>query len=85
MRGRKKPGAPKVAVIAALVSSKSSSTTSWPLNGAVVIALRKPDGRFDITPSPDVPIEVGDVVIAIGTEPELRALEDVFSTKTLAV
>jgi len=39
MRGRKKPGAPKVAVIAALVSSKSSSTTSWPLNGAVVIAL----------------------------------------------
>jgi voltage-gated potassium channel len=53
--------------------------------GAVVIALRKPDGRFDITPNPDEPVEVGDVVIAIGTEPELRALEDVFSTRAVGV
>jgi voltage-gated potassium channel len=53
--------------------------------GAVVIALRKPDGTFDITPSPDEQIEVGDVVIAIGTEPELRALEDIFSTRTVGV
>jgi voltage-gated potassium channel len=53
--------------------------------GAVVIALRKPDGRFDITPNPDEQIEVGDVVIAIGTEPELRLLEDVFSSRTVGV
>jgi voltage-gated potassium channel len=53
--------------------------------GAVVIALRKPDGRFDITPNPDEEIHVGDVVIAIGTEPELRALEEVFSTRTVSV
>jgi voltage-gated potassium channel len=53
--------------------------------GAVVIALRKPDGTFDITPSPDERIEVGDVVIAIGTEPELRALEDMFATRTVGV
>jgi voltage-gated potassium channel len=53
--------------------------------GAVVIALRKPDGRFDITPNPDEPVDVGDVVIAIGTEPELRALEDVFSTRAVGV
>ena len=53
--------------------------------GAVVIALRKPDGRFEITPNPDERIEVGDVVIAIGTEPELQALEEVFSTRTVAV
>jgi voltage-gated potassium channel len=53
--------------------------------GAVVIALRKPDGRFDITPNPDERIDVGDVVIAIGTEPELRALEDVFSAQTVAL
>jgi voltage-gated potassium channel len=52
--------------------------------GAVVIALRKPDGRFDITPNPDEPIEAGDVVIAIGTEPELRALEDLFADKAVA-
>jgi voltage-gated potassium channel len=48
--------------------------------GAVVIALRKPDGTFDVTPSPDVAIEAGDVLIAIGTEPELKALEDLFAT-----
>jgi len=48
--------------------------------GAVVIALRKPDGTFDVTPSPDAPIEAGDVLIAIGTEPELKALEDLFAT-----
>ena len=53
--------------------------------GAVVIAVRKPDGRFEITPDPDERIEVGDVVIAIGTEPELRALEEVFSTRTVGV
>ncbi|HZO97124.1 MAG TPA: TrkA family potassium uptake protein [Gaiellaceae bacterium] len=52
--------------------------------GAVVIALRKPDGRFEITPNPDEPVDVGDVVIAIGTEPELQALEDVFSSQAVA-
>ena len=39
--------------------------------GAVVIALRKADGTFDTTPSPDAPIEVGDVLIAIGTPDEI--------------
>jgi voltage-gated potassium channel len=52
--------------------------------GAVVIALRKPDGSFEITPNPDERIDVGDVVIAIGTEPELQALENVFSTSVVA-
>jgi len=49
--------------------------------GAVVVALRKPDGRFDTTPNPDISIEVGDTLIAIGTEPELRALEDLFAPR----
>ena len=47
--------------------------------GAVIIALRKRDGSFDVTPSPDEKIEPGDVLIAIGTEPELKALEDLFA------
>jgi voltage-gated potassium channel len=47
--------------------------------GAVVIALRKPDGFFDVTPSPDERIEAGDVLIAIGTEPELKALVDLLA------
>jgi voltage-gated potassium channel len=55
------------------------------VTGAVVIALRKPDGRFEITPNPDERIEIGDVVIAIGTEPELQALEEIFSTRAVGV
>src|SRR5262249_3266288 len=53
--------------------------------GAVVIALGKPDGTFDITPNPDERIEVGDVVIAIGTEPELQALGDLSATRAVGV
>ncbi len=49
--------------------------------GAVIVALRKRDGSFDTTPNPDVPLEVGDVLIAIGTEPELHALEDLFAPR----
>jgi voltage-gated potassium channel len=51
--------------------------------GAVVIALRKVDGSFDVTPNPDVTLAAGDVLIAIGTEPELKALEDLFATGTV--
>ena len=53
--------------------------------GAVIIALRRPDGSFEVTPNPDQRIDAGDVVIAIGTEPELQALEDVFSTQAVGV
>ncbi len=49
--------------------------------GAVIVALRKRDGSFDTTPNPDVPLDVGDVLIAIGTEPELHALEDLFAPR----
>ncbi len=49
--------------------------------GAMIVALRKPDGSFDTTPNPDVRIEVGDVLIAIGTEPELQALEEMFARR----
>lgn len=52
--------------------------------GAVVIAIRKPDGTFDVTPNPDVTIEVGDVLIVIGKEPELKLLEDLFALETIA-
>ena len=47
--------------------------------GAVVIALRQAEGTFVVTPSPDIAIAAGDVLIAIGTEPTLKALEDLFA------
>ena len=47
--------------------------------GAIVIALRKADGSFDTTPEPDTPIEVGDVLIGVGSPDEIQALEDLFA------
>jgi voltage-gated potassium channel len=49
--------------------------------GALVIAVHKPDGRFDATPSPDAELEVGDVVIAVGTVAELQQLEELFAER----
>ena len=46
--------------------------------GALVVALRKPDGSFDTTPSADAVLEAGDIMIAVGTASELQALEDLF-------
>jgi voltage-gated potassium channel len=49
--------------------------------GAVIVALRKPDGTFDSTPDPEVVLEAGDVLIAAGSSDELRALEDLFAPR----
>jgi voltage-gated potassium channel len=49
--------------------------------GALVVALRKPDGSFDTTPEPDTPIEIGDVLIGVGSPDEIRALEDLFGPR----
>jgi voltage-gated potassium channel len=47
--------------------------------GAIIVALRKRDGTFDTTPSPDELIEPGDVLIGVGTPAEIRQLEDFFA------
>ena len=47
--------------------------------GAIVVALRKPDGSFDTTPEPDTPLGVGDVLIGVGSPDEIRRLEDLFA------
>ncbi len=47
--------------------------------GAIVVALRKLDGTFDTTPEPDTPIDVGDVLIGVGSADELQRLEDLFA------
>jgi voltage-gated potassium channel len=43
--------------------------------GALVLALRRGDGAFVSNPPPDTRFQPGHVVIAIGTEAELAALE----------
>ena len=49
--------------------------------GAVIVALRKGDGTFDTTPDPEAVLEVGDVMIAVGTAAELRRLEELFAPR----
>jgi voltage-gated potassium channel len=52
--------------------------------GAVIIAVRKRDGRFETTPNPDMTLEPGDVLIAAGTDEELRALDELFFAEAVA-
>jgi voltage-gated potassium channel len=49
--------------------------------GALVVALRKPDGTFDTTPEPDTPLAVGDVLIGVGSPDEIQKLEDLFGPR----
>jgi voltage-gated potassium channel len=54
-------------------------------SGALVIALRKADGTFDVTPGPDAVFEEGDVVIGVGTTEEMRRLEEYFAPREAVV
>jgi voltage-gated potassium channel len=47
--------------------------------GAIIIAVRKPDGTFDTTPEPEATLDPGDVLIGVGTPDELARLEDLFA------
>ena len=49
--------------------------------GAVIVALRKGDGRFDATPDPDAVLETDDVIIAAGSADELHLLEELFAPR----
>ena len=51
------------------------------VTGAMIVALRKQDGTFDTTPTPEALLGVGDVMIAAGTPEELRRLEELFAPR----
>jgi len=42
--------------------------------GALVLAIRRPDGTFVTNPTPEDSLHAGDVLISVGTEEQLRAL-----------
>ncbi len=50
--------------------------------GAVILAVRQAQGTVAITPDPDARLDVGDVLIAVGTEQELRRLEQLFAPQS---
>jgi voltage-gated potassium channel len=47
--------------------------------GALIVAIRKHDGTFDVTPSADAVLEAGDVIIGVGTSEEMAKLEELFA------
>jgi voltage-gated potassium channel len=44
--------------------------------GALILALRDADGEFTTNPPPETVLEAGQILIAIGTEVQLKALAD---------
>ena len=42
--------------------------------GCLVLAIRRPDGSFTPNPSPEAEVAAGDVLIGVGTAPQLAAL-----------
>lgn len=46
------------------------------VTGALVLAMRQRDGGFRTNPTPDAVVEPGEVLIAIGTEVQLKALAE---------
>ena len=46
----------------------------------MVVALRRNAGTFETTPPPDARLEAGDVMVAVGTPEELRALEELVAS-----
>jgi len=53
--------------------------------GATILAVRHArTGAFDTNPSPDLRLEAGDMVIAIGTFAEMAKLEELIATPPTA-
>jgi voltage-gated potassium channel len=52
------------------------------LSGALVLAVRRGDGTFVSIPGPEVALEPGTTLIAIGTGPQLVALESLLDGET---
>jgi len=53
--------------------------------GAVVVALRRAEGAFEMTPGDEIRLAQGDVVIGVGTADEMRRLEQLFAPREATV
>jgi len=50
--------------------------------GAVVLAIKRRDGIFDLQPGPSSTIQKGDVLVVIGTQGQLDALEKLITSES---
>jgi voltage-gated potassium channel len=57
-----------------LTGSTLSAARVHDRTGALVLAIRRPDGSFLTNPSAETQIEVGDVLISVGTAQQLKGL-----------
>jgi voltage-gated potassium channel len=55
------------------------------VTGALVVAVRKSTGGFDVTPGPDAVLTAGDVLIGVGTTEEMARLEVLFAAREAPV
>jgi len=55
------------------------------VTGALVVAIRRLDGAFEVTPSPDAVFEAGDILIGVGTTEEMAKLEALFAPREVTV
>lgn len=55
------------------------------VTGAVIIALRRPNGSLDPTPSPGTVLEEGDIMVAAGSRQDMERLEELFAPRGGAV
>ena len=53
--------------------------------GALIVAIRKHDGAFDVTPSSDAVFEAGDIIIGVGDSEEMAKLEQLFAPREAPV
>jgi voltage-gated potassium channel len=51
------------------------------VTGAVIVALRRLDGSFEVTPGPEALLSEGEIVIGVGTAEEMRRLEELFAPR----
>jgi voltage-gated potassium channel len=50
----------------------------------VIVAVRRSDGRLEAQPTPDLMVEAGDLLVAIGTPESLERLESLFQPVTVS-
>ncbi len=49
--------------------------------GAIIVAIRRLDGSFEVTPGPEARLDEGEVVIGVGTAEEMSRLETLFASR----
>ena len=68
-------GETRLAADSALAGKSLRSAHLRDETGALVLAIRRPDGSFVTNPTPEESLLAGDVLISVGTDDQLRALE----------